>query len=171
MLENQIEIVSPLEPAEVLANLRARGKEWRESSVPEDLRKLNVGPLGVTISGSRFKLSWSGNVSPLHNPVCFGTLEPIANGTRITARFGQDIRPLLPMFLMIAISSIDVAFNPRPIPMILLGVFLILLLSMFVRNRNVEPLRARLIDVIAAAAQPPVARELPAFGRMSTNGP
>jgi hypothetical protein len=168
---DEIEIISPLEPAEVVANLRARGKEWRESAVPKDLRKFKVRSLYVRISDLKFDLGWSGNVSPIHNPICFGTLEPIANGTRITARFGRELRPLLPMFLFIAISSIDVAINPRPGPSILLGVFVILLLSMLVRRKNVERLRDRLIDVIAAAAQPPVARESPVFGRMSTNGP
>lgn len=170
MLTNQIEIVSSLSPSEVLANLRARGKEWRESSVPEDLRKLRVGPLAVRISDSKFDLRWTGSVSPLYNPVCFGTLERMPDGTRITASFGRDVKQLIPMFMMMALAGIQVAIEPRPIPSIILGLFLIILISMVMSNRDVGPLRDRLFDTLASAAQPPVAKD-PGFRPISANGP
>ena len=169
-LQGKIEIISPLEPAEVIANLRARGKEWRESSVPADLRKLKVGTLCVSISDTKFDLFWAGNVSPFHNPVCSGTMEPTTNGTRITARFRRDLRSVMPYSLMVAILIIQVAIKPHPIPLILLGIFLILLASMATGKSTVRPLRAALIDVLAIAAQPPVAIQ-PAARSMSTNGP
>jgi hypothetical protein len=170
MLPPEIEIVSPLEPAEVIANLRARGKEWRESSVPDDLRKLKVGTLCVSISDLRFDLLWSGNVSPFYNPVCSGTMEPTTDGTRIAARFRRDLRTLMPYFLMVAILIIQVAMEPKPIPLILLGIFLILFVGMAMGKRKVAPLRAGLIDILTTAAQPPVAMN-PAGRSMSTNGP
>jgi len=170
VLAKEIEIISPLEPAEVLANLRERGKEWRESSVPEDLRKLKVGPLCITISDLKFDLRWSGNVSPFFNPVCSGTLEPTQNGTRITARFGRDLRTVMPYFLLVGILVVQVvAIEPRPIPVLVLAIFFIIFAFMAVGKSKVGPLRARLIDVITTAAQPPVAN--PAVRMMSTNGP
>lgn len=169
MLAKEIAIISPLDPAEVLANLRQRGKEWRESSVPEDLRKLKVGPLCITISDLKFDLRWSGNVSPFHNPVCSGTLEPTQNGTRITAKFGRDLRTVMPYFLMVGILVVQVAIEPRPIPVILLAFFLIIFAFLAIGKSKVGALRTRLIDVITTAAQPPVAN--PAVRLMSTNGP
>ena len=166
---DSIEIVSPLEPDEVVANLRARGNEWRESSVPDDLRKLKVGSLCVSISDMTFDLYWSGSVSPFYNPVCSGTLESTRNGTRITARFRRDLRTVMPYFLMVGILILQVAIKPRPIPLILLAIFLMLFAGMAMGKSKVGPLRAGLIDVLTTAAQPPVA--IPAVRMMSTNGP
>ena len=166
----EIEIVSPLQPADVIANLSARGKEWRESSVPDDLRKLKVGSLCVSISDTKFDLFWSGNVSPFYNPVCSGTVEPTTNGTRINARFRRDLRTVMPYFLMVGILIIQVAIEPRPIPVIILGIFVILFAGMARGKSKVPPLRAGLIDVLTTAAQPPVAKHH-VVRSMSTNGP
>ena len=166
----EIEIVSPLEPAHVVANLRARGKEWRESAIPDDLRKLKVGSLGVSISDMTFDLCWYGSVSPFYNPVCTGTMEPTSDGTRITARFRRDLRTVMPYFLMVGLLIIQVAIEPRPIPVIILGIFVILFAGMARGKNKVPALRAGLIDVLTTAAHPPVAKHH--VGRsMSTNGP
>ena len=165
----EIEIVSPLEPAEVVENLRARGKEWRESSIPDDLRKLKVGSLGVSISDVRFDLCWYGSVSPFYNPVCSGTVEPTTKGARITARFRRDLRTVMPYFLMVGLLIIQVAIEPRPIPVIILGIFVILFAGMARGKSKVPRLRAGLVDVLTTAAQPPVAN--PAVRMMSANGP
>jgi len=170
VLANGIEINSPLEPSEVLANLRERGREWRDSSVPEDLKKLRVGLLCITISDLKFDLRWSGNVSPFYNPVCSGTLEPTQNGTRITARFGRDLRTVMPYFLLVGILVVQVAIEPRPIPVLILAIFLIIFAFLAVGKSKVGPLRTRLIDVINTAAQPPVANH-PIFRPISGNGP
>jgi hypothetical protein len=82
-----IQIDSPFPPPDVLDNLRARGREWRESAVPEDLKKLTVRNLAVATNGSTFQMQWTGNVSPLYNPLCFGTVQPYGNGSRIRAGF------------------------------------------------------------------------------------
>ena len=169
MIDNGIEIVSPLAPAEVIANLRARGKEWRESSVPDDLKKLKVGPLGVIVSDMKFDMCWSGNVSPFHNPVCSGTVEPTTNGTRITARFRRNLQSVMPYFLMVGLLIVQVAIEPRPIPLLLLAIFLIIFVGMAMGKSKVPPLRAGLIDVLTTAAQPPVANH--SVRMMSANGP
>ena len=166
---DRIEIFSPLDPAEVIANLRARGKEWRDSSVPDDLRKLKVGTLSVSISDMQFDLFWTGNVSPFYNPVCSGTVERTVIGTRINARFRRDLRRVMPYFLMVGILIIQVAIEPRPIPLLLLAVFAIIFAFMAFGKSKVTPLRARLIDVLTTAAQPPVAN--PTVRTMSANGP
>ena len=165
----EIEVISPLEPADVVANLRARGKEWRESSIPDDLRKLKVGSLSVSISDMTFDLCWYGSVSPFYNPVCSGTVEPTTNGTRITARFRRDLRTVMPYFLMVALLIIQVAIEPRPIPVIILGIFVVLFAGMVRGKSKVPRLRAGLIDVLTTAAQPPVAH--PSVRMMSANGP
>src|SRR6266704_175033 len=48
-------IDSPLPPAVVLDNLRARGRQWRESTVPDDLRKLGIINLEVDTRGAQFE--------------------------------------------------------------------------------------------------------------------
>ena len=166
---SDIEIVSPLQPAEVIANLRARGNEWRDSSVPDDLRKLKVGSLGLSVSDMKFDMCWSGNLSPFYNPVCSGTVEPTADGSRINARFRRNLRTVMPYFLMVGILIIQVAIEPRPIPLLILTIFLILFVGMAMGKSKAGPLREGLIDVLNTAAQPPVAN--PAVRMMSTNGP
>jgi hypothetical protein len=52
-------IHSPLSVADVLDRLRARGREWKESTVPPALRENGVLHIDVDIDGNRFTLSAS----------------------------------------------------------------------------------------------------------------
>src|SRR5437868_4471029 len=50
---------SALPPSAVIENLEARGREWRESAIPDDVREF-ASSLAVQVEGSEFKMKWSG---------------------------------------------------------------------------------------------------------------
>jgi hypothetical protein len=90
-----IQIDSAFPPSDILGNLRARGREWRESAVPADLKKFTVRNLVVETDGPTFQMGWIGNISPLYNPLCFGTIQPYGTGSRIRAGFRQSGKALI----------------------------------------------------------------------------
>jgi hypothetical protein len=153
MVSGKIWIDSSLPPAAVLENLRTRGREWRESAVPEDLRNFKVQTLGVEIKGSEFQMYWLGRISPFYNPLCFGTVEQTANGSRISAGFKLTRHEFIFM---------GAALGGAALPLLLgmwttfyVGYFvvmLILLAPMVMKNRTAEPMRTRLIEVLTNAA-------------------
>jgi hypothetical protein len=166
-----ITIDSTLQPADVIENLRIRGKEWRESAVPEDLRKFKVTGLGVTTKGSEFELYWGGDISPFYNPVCFGSVEAVGTGSRISAGFKLHARTILMMGALAAMAIMPLIGGGSTFSWILAGVMFALLVAGAVKNRSAEPMRARLIETLASAARQPAKNGLPFCMAMSTNGP
>lgn len=171
VLLGAIEIASPFEPAVVLENLRARGREWRESAVPEDLRQYKVTSLAVDVSGSEFSLRWVGNTSPLHNPVYFGSVETTGQGSRIHARFKRDLKALHPLFFLFPLAIVQVVSHQSAVTWLLLAAWLLILGSMARGSNRKGLLRARLIDVLTTAAQQRGTKGFPFANTMSTNGP
>jgi hypothetical protein len=151
-----IEIVSPLGPTEVVENLRLRGKEWRESAVPEELRKLSVTGLVVTTSGSSFTLYWLGNIGPFYNPFCFGSVEPAGNGSRIVARFKLNTHGVVFAFFLPVMLILHSFTAQSPLLWVALAVATFMYAFVAGGNRGTDLLRARLIEVLATAAQTPV---------------
>jgi hypothetical protein len=166
-----ITIDSAVPPAEVIENLRIRGKEWRESAVPEDLRKFKVTGLSVTAKGLEFELYWGGDISPLYNPVCFGSVEPVGTGSRINAGFKLHARNILMIGGFASMAIMPLIGGGSTDSWLLAGVMFAILLATVVKNRTAEPMRARLIEMLANAAQQPVKNGLPFSTAMSTNGP
>ena len=167
----EIEIASTFEPAVVLENLRARGREWRASAVPEDLRPYNVTNLTADVSGSEFALRWVGTNSPFYSPVCFGVVERTAQGSRIKARFKRDMKAIQPILFLFSLAILQFASDRSVVSGILLVAWVLILASM-ARGRNHKgPLLARLIDVLTIAAQQKPADGSPFSSTMSTNGP
>ncbi|GAC1409930.1 MAG: hypothetical protein NVSMB53_03130 [Gemmatimonadaceae bacterium] len=62
-----IQIDSTFPPSDVLENLRARGREWRESALPQDLRG-SAQTLDVKIESGRFEMHWIGGGNPFFKP-------------------------------------------------------------------------------------------------------
>jgi hypothetical protein len=153
MVSGNIWIDSPLPPAAVLENLRARGREWRESAVPEDLRKFKVQTLGVEITGSQFQMHWLGNISPFYNPLCYGTVEQAGNGSRITAGFKLAPREVLLIVALASMALLPMLLGSTSSIQWLLSVFMLACLAWAaLKNRTSEPMRARLIEVLTNAA-------------------
>ena len=153
MVSGKIWIDSPLPPATVLENLRARGREWRESAVPEDLRKFKVQILGVEITGSEFQMHWLGDISPFYNPMCYGTVEEAGNGSRITAGFKSAPREVLLIVALGGMAVLPMLLGSTSRIQWLLGAFMLACLAWAVlKNRTSEPMRTRLIEVLTNAA-------------------
>ena len=87
-LERPLRFQSALKSDQVLDNLRARGREWRESAIPEELRKIGVRGLSVQLDDDTFAMRWSGNVSPIYSPALKGAIEDTKSGSEIAAGFG-----------------------------------------------------------------------------------
>jgi hypothetical protein len=150
-----ISIDSPLTPAEVIEKLRVRGKEWRKSALPEDLREFRIEKLAVKTEGSEFEISWEGDTNPLYNPVSFGKLEPRGSGSQIKAAFKLNRRTITAFVVLpLAMVAIGVSLHPDTVSVVLSAFMLIAVSIMFVRKRTDEPMRTRLIEVLEAAARP-----------------
>jgi hypothetical protein len=149
-------IDSPLRPAVVLENLRVRGKEWRESAVPEDLRKLKIGSLSVEIEGSQFQMRWLGDTNPFYNPLCFGTAQPYGDGSRIRAGFKLTTKDFLIVGCVAAMPVLGLLGRQSIFNWVLVGIMVMLLIYTAARNRSAEPMRTRLIEVLTNAAKGPV---------------
>jgi len=154
MVSGTISIDSPLPPTAVLENLRTRGRQWRASSVPDDLRnKFKVGGLGVEIKGSEFRMYWHGQISPFYNPLCFGTVEQTTNGSRITAGFKLSRRELISIGAYATSALLPFLMgHPSAFTWLLAAVMFVCLAAWTMKNRASEPMRARLIEVLANAA-------------------
>jgi Flp pilus assembly protein TadB len=155
-------IDSPLQPAAVLDNLRNRGKEWRESAVPDDLKKLKVAVLALQIDGSQFQMHWLGASNPFFNPVCFGTVQPYGDGSLVRAGFKLSVRNLVLVGCFAATAILSILTWRSTVSWTLFGITAALLLFTLVRNRSAEPMRTRLVEVLSSAAlQAP--KQTPAF--------
>lgn len=162
-------IDSPLPPPVVLENLRARGREWRESSVPEDLRKFKVQTLTVEIEGSQFRMRWFGGPNPFYNPWCFGTVQPYGEGSRIRAGFKLSAREFLVIGAIVALAVLRLLGRRSIVNWMLFGAMVMLAIFTWARNRSAEPMRARLIEVLANTARQPAPNSSPQSMTMSTN--
>lgn len=166
-----IKIDSALPPGDVIENLRLRGKEWRESAVPADLRKFKVMSLGVTVEDSRFEMAWLGDISPFYNPVCFGSVEQVGTGSRIKAGFKLNARNLMMMGGYAVMAILPLIGGGSTFSWILSGIMFATLAAMAARNRSAEPMRTRLIEALTSAAQQPARNSAPFSTMMSANGP
>jgi len=146
-----VQIDSPHPPAVVLNNLRQRGREWRESAIPDDLRQVKAGNLGVEIDGSGFKLRW-GAANPFYNPVCFGTVQPYGAGSRIRAGFKMDLKALQIFWLFGASALLAALVNGGAFNWAMLAFMVILVITLWARRQTSEPMRTRLIEVLNASA-------------------
>jgi hypothetical protein len=167
-----IQIDSPFPPPDVLDNLRARGREWRESAVPEDLKKLTVRNLAVATNGSTFQMQWTGNVSPLYNPLCFGTVQPYGNGSRIRAGFRLNRRAFIPIGYLPAMVIVSLIGGDRStVIWVVVAIATVTVAFTLGWNRTSEPMRTRLVEVLTTAAQEPTSSHSALPRAMSTNGP
>ena len=164
-------IDSAFAPNEVLANLRARASEWRESSIPNDVR-VGVTGLALTVSGNDFTLRWAGQVSPLFNPIGFGTIAPVGDGSRISIRFELRPRNVLKridrIFAIALALTLLVMGGGRWSTLFATGVIVTIWLS---GRGKTDAFRYHLLRIVTEAAkQMPTAN--PAFTRpVPTNGP
>jgi hypothetical protein len=167
----EIEIASPFEPAVVLENLRARQREWRQSSVPEALKPYKVGSLAVDVSGSEFSLRWVGSTSPFYNPVCFGTVEAAGQGSRIKAGFKLDLKAIFSVSFLVPMAILQLVGDGSLVSWIILAAALLLLVPLARGSSHKAPLRAHLIEVLTTAARQKAVTSSPFSSTMSTNGP
>ncbi|HEY4132541.1 MAG TPA: hypothetical protein VGM50_18155 [Gemmatimonadaceae bacterium] len=94
-------------PEQTLEALRNEIREWRESTIPTELRELGVLRVGGSVSTSRFSMGFFGG-EPRHGSVRLrGDALQTSTGTVIAARVGRCPRrsPLTGVFLCASIIS------------------------------------------------------------------
>lgn len=160
---------SPLQPADVISNLR--GRSWRESQIPEDLKKFKVSSLVVESKGLGFEMYWNGLISPFYNPLCFGIVQPYGEGSRIRAGFKLNSK-LFRFFGAAAFCALILLLgNPSVWEFALSALMLSTVAYPLLKNRTREPMRTRLIEALTEAAKAPKRIADPFSTVISTNGP
>ena len=160
-----------LPPVGVIANLRAREREWRESYVPAELKKVGLTRLGVTVKASSFEMQWLGNISPLYNPVCFGVVQPYGEGSRIRAGFKLSRNSLILLGAYTAMGVINLFGGLNWFRLALSWSMLGTVAGMAFWKTDAGPARAELINVLQELSSEPNAAPAPFSYVMSTNGP
>ena len=98
-------ITSSLSPEQVLAALSARGNTWRESEIPDDLRRIGVLCIHVQTKGPAFTTWFERSTTDRMQSVdCRGTVVPTASGSRIDAvlRRTPDGLIIIPLFWLLS---------------------------------------------------------------------
>jgi hypothetical protein len=129
-----------------------RGGESRESSVPDDLRKIGVSGLSVSLSGNEFTAQWQGRISPLYNPVCFGAVDPTDAGSRISAWFKLRPRDIVAAFCLVAVPAAAIATGRSPVRLLYFCVIGAILAILLGGRGKPERLRTHLLEVLNEAA-------------------
>jgi hypothetical protein len=150
-----IGIDSRVPPHEVIDSLCARGREWRESAVPAELRKLNITGIDVRTVDYQFELQWAGRGRPLYNPICFGTVQPYGDGSRIRAGFKIDPRDLMPLLIFVPFGVL-IALHPSLGTLASLAAPVVLFARRMGSRRDAAVMRLGLSEILAHAAQQPV---------------
>jgi hypothetical protein len=160
-----------LPPVGVIANLRAREREWRELYVPAELKKVGLTRLGVTVKASSFEMQWLGNISPLYNPVLFGVVQPYGEGSRIRAGFKLSKQGLSMLGIYTAMGVINLFGGLNWFRLALSWSMLGTVAGMAFWKTDAGPARAELIEVLQELARERTAAPPPFTTMLSTNGP
>jgi hypothetical protein len=144
---------SPSPPEVVLENLRERGREWRESAMPESLKKAKVVGLKLEITGAEFEMRWLARSNPLYNPLCYGIVQPYGEGSRIRAGFRIDQKAFWMLMLPFASIALGFVINADFWKGAIAGLFVIYTAFLLLTRRTPEPMRSALIEVIEQVAR------------------
>src|SRR4051812_3151738 len=92
----RLELESPQLPPVVLAALRARAGEWRESQIPAALKRAGISALEGQVDGDTFTLiyerSWYGLGAEGQYLRARATTSPTAAGTRVRVVVDHHMR-------------------------------------------------------------------------------
>jgi hypothetical protein len=146
-------IDSPSPPEVVLENLRERGREWRESAMPESVKKAKVVGLKLEITGAEFEMRWLARSNPLYNPLCYGIVQPYGQGSRIRAGFRVDQKAFWMLMLPFASIALSFFIHAEFWYGVLAGLFVIYTAFLLLTRRTPEPMRSALIEVIERVAR------------------
>lgn len=124
-LAAEVCIQSASAPADVLSALDRRGREWRDSGLPERLRPFGAYGLHVQVSGQEFEIWWQALSDCDVAPVLTGRVDPAGSGSLIHATIAQP-RLYLERLMVVLLVFTIVAFYHRPdrVSFIVLSVFL-----------------------------------------------
>jgi hypothetical protein len=163
---------SRLKSNQVFDNLRARGREWRESRIPDELKKIGVKGLDVRLNDDEFMMQWTGNVSPVYSPALKGVIEDTRAGSDVKARFGiMPVRAGAAVYLIWL--PLETALHPHSIfRWVLLVVMGLLLLYTVGRGRGrTEVFKKHLLRVMDEALKTAPIENRAFMRPVPTNGP
>jgi hypothetical protein len=170
-----LELHSPQPPSVVLNSLHAHAGEWRQSHIPEQLRREGVGAVESRIEGSRctlkFRRRWYGPVERGVSLSAEATVYPDDTGTRVLLDIAYHhlVSPRLSTLLIGVVTAIGLAlFGVLGLWFLVIGAASLTLQYSLVRGYNRDLTRARPIaaeyllsqvkSAVAFAGQAPSSR-------------
>ena len=112
MVRRDILIRSSQPPVEVLAALKARSREWRESSVPMRLREHGVYGVQIRVDGNRFRMRSEPTSTDRFELECRGTVQAEGSGSVILGKIRQDNPPLWVGQILLGGAVVNWALHP-----------------------------------------------------------
>ena len=112
MIRRDLLIRSKLPPDAVLRALADRGREWRESVVPAELRTHGVYGVQIQTDGSSFRMYSEPTQTDRFELRCKGVVLPEGTGSIIRGTIRQDNPPLWIGLFVAVLLAINVARAP-----------------------------------------------------------
>ena len=100
-------------PEDILAALKTRSREWRESAVPAGLRQHGVYGVQIQIKGSRFRMRSEAKTMDWCELRCQGEVYADRTGSVIRGRTRQSNPAVSMVLLMSLIQAVNLGLNPR----------------------------------------------------------
>jgi hypothetical protein len=145
-----LELHSPQPPSVVLNSLQAHAGEWRQSHIPDELRRAGVGAVESRIQGSTCTLSfrrrWYGPVERSVSLSAEVTVYPDETGTRVLLdiAYHHRVSPWLFTLLIGVVTAIGLAlFGILGLWFLFVGAASLALQYSLVRSYNRDLTRAR----------------------------
>ena len=141
---------SPLDSDAVLARLRTRAKDWRESHLPVEARRAGFYGVTIAVADEGFRLQFQGGPRNPYYPRLDGRIAKAPHGCTVSCVF----RPTLGTSAWASLMAAWIAFLSWEAGSIFIGAFAVLLFGMmywwgYIRARA---WRDDLLEVVALAA-------------------
>src|SRR4051812_5598656 len=153
--EAQRVIRTPLSQYDISWNLQKRANDWRESVIPEELRKIGITKLILEGVGEQLTLEWGGHTNPVNNPALFLTILRLPEGgCEVTAQMG---RGKFQVFALIALlsSPLQLLSEDRgPLRWFFVAAQIAISLGFLITGRSGTPLlKAHLMKIFESATR------------------
>src|SRR3954464_7964323 len=153
--EAQRVLRTPLSQYDISWNLQKRANDWRESVIPEELRKIGITKLVLEGVGEQLTLEWGGRTNPVNNPALFLTIVRLPDGgSEVTARFGRGSLRIFAVLLLLSTPLQAIGHERGPWRWFFVAASLAISLAFLITGKSNTPLlKAHLMKVVKEASR------------------
>src|SRR4051812_29094636 len=153
--EAQRVIRTPLSQYDISWNLQKRANDWRESVIPEELRKIGITKLVLEGVGEQLTLEWGGRTNPVNNPALFLTIVRLPDGgSEVTATFGRGSLRIFALLLLLTTPLQALGGERGPLRWFFAAASLAISLAFLITGKSNTPiLKAQLMKVVEQATR------------------